>query len=203
MKICCACLTVKPFADFYAADSKSGYTSKCKECSAIYHLKRKAAMANGTFKQKKEVTSRTCRKCGQELSLDKFYTNYKGYYSANCVLCTSAVNKSKAHTNERLVDWNKGAKLKEMNELRALIQDLLSNKIKYDPIEREEFCRKHKVLHHREWEIDFKRLAEIDENVRDEADKLAVKVHRTRLKNIGIDVDELSDDELYNDNFLL
>ena len=208
MKVCSKCGLKKQFTEFYPSTSnRCGYTGKCKECTMLYYHKRKEGLANGTFKLKKEITSKTCKECSLELPVEKFYTTTTGLFSTRCISCTSLKNsasiKERGYSNERWKLLDEKRKSREENEIRQLVSDIVSGKIKHDPVAHENFCIKHKVLHHREWTFDLQRLREINDNVEDEHEKLIVKAHRTRLKNIGVDVDELDDDELYNDNFLL
>jgi hypothetical protein len=55
---------------------------------------------------------------------------------------------------------------RELAEFNIILDNIRSGKIKYDPIKSDEFKRINKVGPYREWELDLKRIEEINEMVK-------------------------------------
>ncbi len=55
---------------------------------------------------------------------------------------------------------------RELAEFNVILDKIRSGKIKYDPIKSDEFKRINKVGPYREWELDLKRIEEINEMVK-------------------------------------
>jgi len=166
MKVCIHCRINQPYTEFYAGTNADGYASKCKKCCAIYYKKRTQALADGTFKVKKTVTEKKCKRCQITLPVDSFYINHRGATSTNCIQCSTNIAKARHNKNKSSTSYEEyihKKEAKDLAELRKLMSDIECGKIKHDPIEHEEFCKKHKVSHHREWVFDYNRIKEIDD----------------------------------------
>lgn len=205
MRHCNSCGQTKEDFEFY----KSG--SKCVACYRAYCKDREEKIKNGTWQPKNKnyspnAETKICKECLQTLSVNDFYIDKtKGYYSSKCKTCSSYDRMQKRVEKGALPrkDYERHGMYsiefrEEMLQLHEVMEKIRMGKIKHDPIEHEEFCKKHKVLHYREWVFNPKRLIEIENEIADEDEDIKIKRKRAKLQREGININNMNDDEILN-----
>lgn len=90
-KVCNGCGKELPLSDFY--EKGNGHTFMCKECTRKYNnKKRKEIQDKKDAEQNAGATTKVCKSCGRELSLDAFGGHAKTWDRKNtvCLECMSA-----------------------------------------------------------------------------------------------------------------
>lgn len=205
MKHCNSCDQTKQDFEFYKSAG-----SKCVDCYRAYCRKRLEKIKDGTYQPKTNdynpsSETKVCKECLQTLTVNNFYRDkVKGYYSSKCKTCNSydrmnqRVKKGHIPREYERSGMYSVEFRQEVLQLHNVMEEIRTGKIKHDPVEHEEFCKQHKILHHREWVFSPQRLIEIENELTDENEDVKIERKRKRLQREGIDVDNMNDDEILN-----
>jgi len=198
MKTCNTCKETKNELEFYSGNHK------CIVCYKLYNQSRDEKIKNGTWKTKKTESRATgtkhCKLCLLTLPLDNFYVSETtGHFGSQCKTCISRSRKKMYQQSKSLT-----AKYDELNPapLHIIMEEIWTGKHKHDPIAHEEFCKKNKVLHYREWEFNPQRLIEIENEMNNRMSDTKLKRKCALLERANIDIDKLTNEEILNYNIL-